>query len=175
MVDRDDLYRVLGTDDPLLMKLLGGSVMRYHTHGDTYLVQSVADHTWRVQVILLHLWPDASRDLLMAALYHDVAECFTGDIPAPVKRIPGIMEEIKKLEMELETSLGVNINLPLADSLRLKVSDKLELIRWCRMHNHNHESDQIMRVGIEYVSLYSANLPMDDVERISAVLDQLIS
>ena len=175
MIGKDDLKRVLGTDDPLLMKLLGGSVLRYHTHGDTSLVQSVADHTWRVQVILLHLWPDASRDLLMAALYHDVAECFTGDIPAPVKRMPGIMEEIKKLEKELDTLLGVNINLPLAAGLRLKVADKLELLRWCRIHNHSHGSDRIMRVGIEYVSLYSANLPTDDVEKISAILNQLIS
>ena len=175
MVNRDDLKRVIGTEDPLMIKLLGGSVLRYHTHGNQSLLQSVADHTWRVQVILLHLWPDASRDLLMAALYHDVAECFTGDIPAPVKRMPGIMEEIKKLEKELDTLLGVNINLSLAEGLRLKVADKLELLRWCRMHNHSQESDRIIRVGIEYVSWYSMNLPTDDVERISAVLEQLIS
>ncbi len=43
-------------------------------------------HSASVCAILLRLDPSVSRELLVTALMHDVAEVYTGDIPYPFKR-----------------------------------------------------------------------------------------
>lgn len=52
--------------------------------------QSVADHTFRVMAIVVELCRmlkmECSNTLLINALTHDATECWTGDIPGPVKR-----------------------------------------------------------------------------------------
>lgn len=112
-------------DEKLTLKLKGGAVRRYHTEGNV-ISQSVAEHTWRVVVLLLHLWPDCSRELLLAAQYHDVAEGFTGDLPAPFKRLPGVKKLINSYELNYEDELGIFILVGAEDAARLKCADLLE-------------------------------------------------
>ena len=61
-----------------------GDVTRFHTLR-TIRQQSVAHHSWGVATLLLHVWPEAPASVLRAALWHDVAEIETGDMPAPIK------------------------------------------------------------------------------------------
>ena len=62
----------------------GLNVKRFHT---TVRIQeeTVGHHSANVAAILLRLEPDCSRDVLVAALMHDVDEVYTGDVPAPFK------------------------------------------------------------------------------------------
>ena len=70
---------------------------------ETTRMQSVAEHTFGVVTIAMHLAKIAKMSekdtcsVIVAAQIHDMAECMTGDVPTPVKdRFP----EIRKLEYE---------------------------------------------------------------------------
>lgn len=66
-------------DDPRAV----GEVRRYHTwavHRD----QSVGEHTWQVLRLLLTVWPDAPRNVIIHTLMHDAGE-MSGDIQYPFK------------------------------------------------------------------------------------------
>lgn len=73
----------------VFLPLLAGSVQRYHVHAAGLFPQSVAEHSWRVAALLLRLWPDAPRRLIVAALAHDLGEWFSGDVPYPAKAAVG--------------------------------------------------------------------------------------
>lgn len=62
----------------------GNNVKRFHTTSRTQ-EETVGHHSANVCGIMLRINPDCSRDLLVAALYHDVAEYYTGDVPSPFK------------------------------------------------------------------------------------------
>jgi 5'-deoxynucleotidase YfbR-like HD superfamily hydrolase len=62
----------------------GFNVKRFHTTPRIQM-ETVGHHTCNVMAILNRLSPFCSRELLVAALYHDVDEAYTGDVPAPFK------------------------------------------------------------------------------------------
>ena len=62
----------------------GLAVRRYHTT-HRILGETVGQHSANVAAIILRIDPECSRELLIAALMHDVAEVYTGDVPAPFK------------------------------------------------------------------------------------------
>jgi 5'-deoxynucleotidase YfbR-like HD superfamily hydrolase len=64
---------------------IAGEVQRYHTWPHSR-EQSVGEHTWQVMRILSIIYPGASVNLLHYAIFHDVAEVFTGDLPYPIKK-----------------------------------------------------------------------------------------
>ena len=79
----------------LFNMIRGGAIKRYHTL-ETIGEQSVASHSWGVAMILQYLEPNVSKEAILRALTHDVAELFTGDIPAPVKWAnPDLVEVLK--------------------------------------------------------------------------------
>ena len=84
----------------ILKVLQSGEVTRYH---NTLISnkQNNSQHSWEVAIILRHIYPECSVDLLSYALTHDAAELLVGDIPAPVKRlIPGLKETLSRFEKE---------------------------------------------------------------------------
>lgn len=158
----EDLIHFCGTTDPLLLKLRGGAVMRYHAEGPVLRdhCQSVAEHTWRMMVILLHLFPHASLPLLKGALYHDVPEGLVGDIRATVKRFLSMKESIDKLEVDFMDHIGLphERDLTAVDYLRLKIADYMELcffIEWA----DRKEVAFIFNNGCRYILEATAKLP----------------
>jgi len=76
----------------------GNAVRRYHTE-ERIKEETVGHHCANVCAILLRLEPTCSRELLVAALMHDMPEQYTGDIPAPVKREhPHLKRELAEAE-----------------------------------------------------------------------------
>jgi 5'-deoxynucleotidase len=74
---------------------------------ETTRAQSVAEHTFGVVTIAMHLAKVQNMSdkdtcsVIIAAQIHDLAECMTGDIPTPVKdRFP----DIRKLEYDMTFS-----------------------------------------------------------------------
>lgn len=109
----------------------GGNTERTHTtpHHGSY---SVAEHSWGVATLLAILHPDPSKDLILAAMWHDVHERWTGDTPAPIKWCLGkvTIDELKRLENSIDSSLEIDFNLTRGDIAWLKACDMLEFLLW---------------------------------------------
>lgn len=109
----------------------GGHVQRCHNlphHGE----YSVAAHSWHVAILLMVLHPNPSKELLLAALTHDVAERWTGDVPAPAKwASPKLKDHLDALEGGIEIALGIASQLTTEEQRWLKACDLLELELWC--------------------------------------------
>ena len=113
-------YR-LDCTDRLAIRLAAGVIKRWHTvpiHGE----QTVADHTYRVVQILRYIEPVPSKQLLCAALDHDVAEAKTGDIPFSQKTKDAIA-----LEKEVLKKYDIAPTLEPYEAKLLKVADMLEM------------------------------------------------
>lgn len=86
--------------------------------------ENVMEHSWEVAVIahtlalIKNRYFDGQVDanaVAIAALYHDVTEVITGDLPTPIKyHSPAILGAYKQIEQQAETEL---LNL-LPDALR---------------------------------------------------------
>lgn len=109
-----------------------GRVKRWHTVS-TVGTQTVADHTYGVMCTLLYITDgEASKDLMLAALQHDIAEGMTGDTPHPFKLKH--REEFDYLEDRALQEINPNCvfmgNLTTDEKLLLKIADLLEMGIW---------------------------------------------
>src|SRR5579859_3219148 len=170
----DDMARkatlYCGTYDALKLKLRGGNVSRYHVEGRA-IDQTVAEHTWRLLVILLDLWPNASPDLVKTALYHDVAEGFIGDVHAPLKRaLPGV----ENIELEYERWLGLPhaAHLSALEQVQLKCADYLELLMYSSTIPTSRARD-IVKVGEDYIYKLTAALPVEDRAAVTKLMNRI--
>lgn len=69
----------------------GLQVMRYHTWS-TIRKQSVGEHSAQISRIMMTVWPDVPRRLLVHAILHDIGE-MAGDLPYPVKKNDPVLKE----------------------------------------------------------------------------------
>lgn len=118
--------------DPILRALEGGAVKRCHVipHHGHY---DVAQHTWRMLVILDILYPTASPELRRAILWHDVGERWTGDTPTVAKQIckrlkAAVAAATEAAEKAAEIPHPV---LTVSEADWLKALDWLEFLIWC--------------------------------------------
>ena len=114
--------------------LEGGLTQRLHAtpHLQPY---TVAEHSWGMAMLLLALHPGPRTQLLWACLTHDVAERWTGDVPATAKwHMPGIGEALDKAERHINEHLQFEHaqQLPAEDHAWLKALDLAELWVYCR-------------------------------------------
>lgn len=111
--------------------LQSGNVVRFHNHVGIDK-QKNSDHQWEVALILQHIYPQCSKELLLAALTHDAAEYFTGDIPFPTKQAsPELKQVLDKIERQWEQENGVHFNLQSEELLMLKLADTLSGMWYC--------------------------------------------
>lgn len=83
-----------------------GLIERYHAQ--THIThQTVGEHTWQVLRILTTIWPNVPQHIMLYAVYHDIAEGVTGDVPYPVKlgdfkikRLMDLAEEATVVELQ---------------------------------------------------------------------------
>lgn len=109
--------------DRLKFIIAGSEVERYHTVR-TLTTETVGHHSHGVAMLCaLLVGCQASKELLLAALMHDLAEHQTGDIPSPAKRAYGIGEQVNELEEKLLKSVGLNFTLHPDDTRTLKLAD----------------------------------------------------
>jgi 5'-deoxynucleotidase YfbR-like HD superfamily hydrolase len=113
-----------------------GAVKRYHVKR-THRTQTIAEHTFGMlmlvkQVIQLSDVPFRRTALLYEAiLHHDLPELFTGDIPAPIKRVhPELGPLMDSIEAELKP-LHQDFDLTAEEGALLKWADRMELVLWC--------------------------------------------
>jgi len=87
--------------------------------------------------ILLAIWPDVHRDILVYALLHDIGEIATGDLPFPTKQQNHKLKEIMDdAEFSAHLSMCLPWNLPPPRKLHdkeipiFKLADYLEMWEW---------------------------------------------
>jgi 5'-deoxynucleotidase YfbR-like HD superfamily hydrolase len=115
---------------------LASFTRRWHANADLcHTVDPVSAHSCRMAILALDIWgADASRDLLVACLCHDMGEATTGDVPAPAKRDPGLRAALIRLEDEALDDLGLSFSLSAEDADRLTFLDRLDAYKWAQHH-----------------------------------------
>lgn len=111
------------------------AIDRYHTHR-THRRQSVGEHSFGVMMLIQQVYPEARKELYLAAMHHDLPEFITGDIPAPVKRsaphFAVMLEELEKSTAPLYQDFGLSA----FEEAVLKWCDTMELVLWCLEELH---------------------------------------
>lgn len=112
----------------------GGNSTRFHTV-DVHTRQDIGNHSFGV-AWLCELITDgaASKNLVMAALAHDLAEHIVGDIPSPAKRalnIGAMYDTIEGAHLD-EAGIGsYSLHLTPEERSILKFADMLEGMTFC--------------------------------------------
>mgnify|MGYP003112882532 CR=1 FL=1 len=136
-------------------------LLRYHTVAMQAERQTVGAHSYAVSVLIDQLWPDSSKQLIMASLYHDVPEIILGDIPATAKwAYPEVQQAFEKAEKKVFEELGLIFVLTPDEKNRLKMADMLELVLYS--HRHSNQSEQmkvIMHTGTNFLYKKFSDLP----------------
>src|SRR5579859_4805294 len=104
----------------LLFMRRGAETERFHTV-PTLRNETVGHHSFGVAWFCWLLTPNnqPSRDLLLAAMAHDLPEWKTGDIPAPSKRHLKIRDQVQAMEEELMKEL--KLPLPVLSELERRL------------------------------------------------------
>lgn len=111
----------------------GTDVTRFHTW-PTIKPQNLAAHSWGVAMTIMHIYPAAKKELIRAALVHDLHESEAGDIPYPYKRNDSrVAEAYADQEHEFNTRMGIEYSLDEYDTAILKWADMFE----CMLHALN--------------------------------------
>jgi len=143
--------------------IAGAEVKRYHTV-TTLISETVGHHSHGVAMLCLIFKPDAGRDLLFAALCHDLAEHQTGDIPSPAKREFGIGGRVDELEERLMSHVGIHMpTLSLEDKRVLKLSDIAQGALFCA-RELSLGNKRIRSVFDRYIS-YAEEMSLNGIER----------
>lgn len=158
---------------PTIRRAMG--VKRYHQEF-THVEDTVARHSAGVALIVHLIHPNASKELILATLSHDLGEIVTGDIPAPSKR--AISAEAKAALDKMEETALVEMGFPQAndlskeDHLVLKLADYLEGL--CFVTEEVRRGNRaLIHVGhnySRYLDLLITSIPSNAIWRETAVL-----
>ena len=140
----------------------GNNVKRYHTV-NMLVQETVGHHSANVAILCVILSKNRpSVNLLMAALLHDMAEQFTGDVPATAKwSSEALSKALTKLELEVWDCLMPRPGLTEMERRILKQADMLDLC-FKTLEEYqlgNKGALLILRRGLSYLSSNSP-LPM---------------
>lgn len=127
--------------------------------------------------MVLALWPDASRDLIWAALHHDVGEYRTGDLAAPFKRSAPL--DVIAAHAAAEAQALTEIcgrpmpRLSAADGLRLNLVDRLEALLFVRIHLPQEYARQGSGWREAEARILASAVTLGVEDRLRAALDKL--
>lgn len=115
--------------DSTEIKWNAGRVGRWHAH-PTIHEQTVADHTYGVLQWLAFIVPpeNMTKRILLAALNHDIAEIYTGDIPFTAKRLyPDLKQALDHAEADIHSRLNASWKLLDSEVAALKYADLTDM------------------------------------------------
>jgi len=125
-----------------------GNVTRCHTM-TTIKDRTVGHHTFNVLLILLDAVPAlCTKRLMQAAMYHDLPELYTGDVPAPAKwDYLDLENALRQAEYDFHKRWFTNVEITHDEKNLLKCADGLELFLYCweEVRMGNREAASVMR------------------------------
>lgn len=86
-------------------------------------------HSARVALIIWTLWPDSPRELIIAALTHDLAESVVGDLPPAGK---SMLANAATAERLVAVQNGWHVHTD--EAAKLNFADKLDAYLWADHH-----------------------------------------
>lgn len=114
--------------------LRGSGVTRYHTY-ETLVPEKVGQHSHGVAGLLLIIYrEECTRDMLAHAVFHDIPEYETGDMPGHAKRRLGLGPALKGWEDEILEKghlTGLLPPLSIVEKYRLKFCDNAQGALYC--------------------------------------------
>lgn len=128
-------------------------VRRYHQHS-THEIDTVGKHSAGVALFAQMIDPECSKDVLLAALVHDLGEFKTGDIPAPSKRNMSrdMRDILDDMELEAIEDAGFPTELLSDDEVRLlKICDYCDGLSFC-IEEVRRGNRAMASVGDNYIS-----------------------
>jgi len=132
----------------------GYNVKRFHTTPRNQQ-ETNGHHSANVCAILIRLDPACSKDLLVAALMHDVAEAYTGDVPAPFKwDTPEAKEALRMGEYYYEEKYNIpDPELSFMEHSLLKLADMMDLVLSSleEMGRGNQYAKELVENGQRYI------------------------
>lgn len=140
----------------LQQKRDAGNVRRYHT-ARIIGEQTVAAHSFNMCLILMEVLEHPSADVLKAAMFHDLAEVFTGDIPATFKwKFPAVGNILAATEDLITEEAGLSIELDDLERRALKFADMMELCMFCceQLELGNRNMIEILERGVDYLEQF---------------------
>jgi 5'-deoxynucleotidase YfbR-like HD superfamily hydrolase len=165
----------------------GGSVVRYHTrpgikpdtdahhsHGVAMLCEILSGRTNNSSAAA-----QASANLLLAALTHDLGEQLTGDVSSPAKRFLGLGNRLKVAESEVRDKYNLNIETQLTreEQIILNIADAFDGMMYCcrELALGNKNMLLVWRRFCDYAETFSAdeNLPIDVALRASNMYEAI--
>lgn len=89
----------------------GLELIRYHSWA-THRKQSNGEHSAQIARILLTVWPDCPRRMIVHCITHDIGE-MAGDVQYPYKkRVPGLKENMDAAEQLVRSEMRRVFGLP---------------------------------------------------------------
>lgn len=161
----------------------GGEVRRFHTF-PLIGVNNVAEHSFGVAWVCVALagGPErCSKNLLLAALSHDLAEHRIGDVRADAKRRSATLKnELDRLEEEELENHGMIFELGAEESVMLKMADNLDglmfVVKEISMGNRSSMVQLAFRNYAKYVREMISIMPESTCRHVAdALLGQLIT
>lgn len=127
--DQVSIFDDLTTIQQIGMLREAAAVKRWHT-ARTHREQTLAEHSYGVAVLAQQLDPQCRKEVILAALWHDLPEYITGDTPAHAKRrAPQLAVVLEEMERAC-APLYQDFNLTVYEEHLLKYCDLMELIMW---------------------------------------------
>jgi hypothetical protein len=123
--------------NPALRAWLASFTRRWHTNPDLCDTHDpVAGHQGRVALLLLSIYPEASRTLLAHAITHDQGEAGSCDCSYDAKKAnPQLAGLLHRLEGDEIAAQGFNLpNLSAREEKVLKLCDWLDSYLWMLKH-----------------------------------------
>lgn len=117
----------------LLFIYKGAKTKRYHA-ADTLTSQTVGEHSFGVAWLVCLLHPHPRKELILAALAHDLAEHLVGDVSSPAKRkYPMLKQIVETAEAALLREYGLDYEgyLNPAEARALKLADNMDGMMFC--------------------------------------------
>lgn len=146
----------------------------------TVHTQSVAEHSHGVALFCAQLCGgQPSAALLLAALYHDLPECVTGDVPATAKwHNEKLADALELAENEFMDDNNLQIALSSDEQLILKLADLLDLGFYCideLMYGNRHVESMYHNVAAALVrmNVRKKELPISVKHKFSLIYEQL--
>jgi 5'-deoxynucleotidase YfbR-like HD superfamily hydrolase len=151
----------------------GADVKRFHTKL-TLQSETVGHHSHGVAMMCLLLDPFLRRQVLIAALVHDLAEHITGDIPSPAKRQYGIGEQVNALEEDLLRAADLaSPKLHPDEERTLKLADIYQGMLFCA-REISLGNIQMREVFNNYVGYAETMVPVDrELELLNIIKGQV--